>query len=1229
MRKLIVWLALIAVALIGTPGVAWAQTSPPSIPDGLAPKADIKVDITTPIVEMSFGYAEVSASSAGCAGHCPAFGQDGKYLRRDAAAFTQGTFVAAGLDAQALSNSSWAVVARVKADKWSRGLDAIFGTSAGDGFVLGVLDGRPYMNFGRNGISGQTRLLPNKWYEIGWRYDQQRGEMGISVDGVLEKIVGGKPALAASGALLVGAAGGASFSGVIDDIRVYNHALSSLELVKSAAYNPVAYGMEVDAAAAQDDPGLIVRDMTISVQCEPDRAYVNQAINYWADAVYEMTDGRHRLGRVSIWTQSARLGSTHVKWNCTPGRSAAYVAARPNFLAGYSIMMFPEDTPQGMGYVLGHEDGHYSYGLYDEYLEWFRFSDPLPSSPLQWDTPVPYSISNDQNNAKGFTPCVEWYPWWQFWNWGKCVRYATESYDGDPAWLNFSTPANDTRNTAQFRMYQASGWGTLGRPCAEDPAVARRLRCNVQNGDLIDYGRGLTGMPSKQLPAGKAEARKYLQIVWMGSQGLAAAGANDINPNGVIREYLVDTSAGMAGPKLAVIQQALTQRIDAAREGDTMGILSFDGTVTERQALVTINAASRAALKTVVANLAAGGADVATGDALAAGLTALTATGVPSNTVRSLYLIGSGAATTGELPANIQAALVENSIALYAFGYDSVEADAIVLTDMADATSGLFTAVSGVKDLQTGLKTADRYSALTQFTGVRTGYEELAVDASRTYTVLIDAGLNLLDYEVWVGAAPGQAEVAIVKPDGSRTVLEGDACEDASEPDAPAMGCSLQVDATPGTWTIEVTNGTGAPSWVNYYVDAYALNGTSTYIASMTSATGETVQYPSPMIVQALLQKNYAIGGANLKAEVNAPDGSYMEFTLRDDGIRPDKLANDGQYAAYVNYWTDGEYYITAQYDNDNLNAYSTNLGVTDQMTITTTLVGENFQRYGQNWITVKGWKADDHADQAGTESTVLTPDNTFVPGRIDRAGDVDTFRVDPAAIGVAADAELFLRVNRLGLDMDPYVQILDKDFNVLHEASFESIPDSDAYLFVPLTMTNQSEVYYVALQHYDDQTDMGVYDISIGPRMEGDPRPATPVGFASAPSEPYTTYFKPVTPGGTVEFTHKFTNTGTVSDTFDITVTAFTGWPVKLQAGGQTVDGTGQVTLTLPSIAAGAVFEYRVLVTPPPDVVKGTTTDILIMVRSRAANWLTASNVDKLAVGDIQSSLYLPHVIR
>ena len=95
---------------------------------------------------------------------------------------------------------------------------------------------------------------------------------------------------------------------------------------------------------------------------------------------------------------------------------------------------------QGTGYALAHEWGHYYYGLYDEYKGTCQTNCPL-STPRDGDTPVDDSIMNRQWAAVG----------------------------GDYEWLNVSVAKNVKGDTAQRRVFEASGWQTLVRPQSQDP----------------------------------------------------------------------------------------------------------------------------------------------------------------------------------------------------------------------------------------------------------------------------------------------------------------------------------------------------------------------------------------------------------------------------------------------------------------------------------------------------------------------------------------------------------------------------------------------------------------------------------------------------------------------------------------------------------------------------------------------------------------------------------------
>ena len=113
-----------------------------------------------------------------------------------------------------------------------------------------------------------------------------------------------------------------------------------------------------------------------------------EAMRHWSVAVYEMTNGRHRLGRVKIVQGKGNREFAHVRWlenyhengkTHAETEAGAYVPYRQEavspkhaikmsseFLGGrdnFSSDQGPIDT----GYTLAHECGHYVYGLFDEY----------------------------------------------------------------------------------------------------------------------------------------------------------------------------------------------------------------------------------------------------------------------------------------------------------------------------------------------------------------------------------------------------------------------------------------------------------------------------------------------------------------------------------------------------------------------------------------------------------------------------------------------------------------------------------------------------------------------------------------------------------------------------------------------------------------------------------------------------------------------------------------------
>ncbi|MFP4328786.1 MAG: hypothetical protein ACLFQL_12310, partial [Paracoccaceae bacterium] len=108
------------------------------------------------------------------------------------------------------------------------------------------------------------------------------------------------------------------------------------------------------------------------------RAY-EERIEEFANAVYESTNGAHKIGRVTVYRDYKQSSLADVVWetDCdnNPGSQGGPWAHPGGFgKAGKFIHMCTNWTgsstmsdPKGSGYTLAHEWGHYAYNVFDEY----------------------------------------------------------------------------------------------------------------------------------------------------------------------------------------------------------------------------------------------------------------------------------------------------------------------------------------------------------------------------------------------------------------------------------------------------------------------------------------------------------------------------------------------------------------------------------------------------------------------------------------------------------------------------------------------------------------------------------------------------------------------------------------------------------------------------------------------------------------------------------------------
>ena len=173
-----------------------------------------------------------------------------------------------------------------------------------------------------------------------------------------------------------------------------------------------------------------------------DRAYITAAFAQMAKSTFTMTEGRHRVGTVYVYPSNRFGNRVDIKMiSLIPGRSNATVS-RYRVNSGTSTN-YLEATAEELGKVMAHENGHYVYGLMDEYREAGKPLNPNDNSdPSEVDTP----LNTLMNNQAQFS--------------------------------SLSTAADNVApaNTANRRFYDgASAWEVLSRPLSSDSQQQQRF----------------------------------------------------------------------------------------------------------------------------------------------------------------------------------------------------------------------------------------------------------------------------------------------------------------------------------------------------------------------------------------------------------------------------------------------------------------------------------------------------------------------------------------------------------------------------------------------------------------------------------------------------------------------------------------------------------------------------------------------------------------------------------
>ncbi len=830
-------------------------------------------------------------------------------------------------------------------------------------------------------------------------------------------------------------------------------------------------------------------------------------IRSFADGVCEMTNGAHHLGEVRLFKRGKRAANADIVWKISEwpranvsgfGRNGQHIIFGDTFPFATTYNALDAARREAAGYTLAHEWGHYTLGLFDEYEGTDKSASP--SFPRKGDTPPPFpDIMNSH------------------WNAAKAVANRFR-------YLNLSQKDNFSKTTAQGRTYGRSGWDVVQLPTDFDPKAARkavgsktrRIHYTTLNGKGPAPQGGNQTEPNYtiELPAGQADCRKDLKIIWM---------AEDVE-----MVLAMDTSVSMQFNPLAKAQAAAKALVDIVPANrTTMGLLHFNTNVTRDRPMTAITnppgatATVRNDFKAAIdAYQAQGSTKLYDGAQDAIDMLEAFLAANLTKAIRMVFILSDGNDTSSNFStkdsviANAQGAAI--SLSTFAYGD---QAPGAVLREMASKTGGVFrqsptNAAQVLSAFIQALNKATDLQVLKQksvFTG--TGVGGPGKNATIPFEMDSTAGASTLLVTFDRGSA-SNVSLSVNTPSG--TLATPFTC------DALAIGtsgggetiCQLFLDtaavaaAGQGAWTINAVNDTGQDVTFNVIAMSQPKDGDS-YAVTVETGNSNELHYPDPIPITAAVSKGgRPITGVVVEAVRVTSTGTRESIAMNDLGINGDAVPRDGIYTALLNYDggqfapTIGTQTIEVTVSNPNNTAVFVDHGFSpvhgypflpapasignDGSVFSPppeTPVGENFSRTGVTQITLLDPDFDNHGDNTGA-ATPLKDDNVPIKGRIDSAGDVDVFHI--AAPDTSRD--LTVRVFNLALGMKPKVTVLDSSATIdLATGTLNDSQSATGYVSLTIPKADVAGGVFIVVEHADATAAMGNYEISAGGAIESD----------------------------------------------------------------------------------------------------------------------------------------------
>ncbi|MFI3135561.1 MAG: VWA domain-containing protein [Methylococcaceae bacterium] len=650
---------------------------------------------------------------------------------------------------------------------------------------------------------------------------------------------------------------------------------------------------------------------------------IEENINNFAEALYEATNGAHRLRNVTIYAGGTFKDDTDILWvkDCHPnantnGRNNR--GSRIEHCDQFNGSSFLSNFVSG-GHVLTHEWAHFTYALLDEYQDDKTACSTDKGSPCKNDTPVENSIMNSQWNASENNALIE----------------------SKLAWLNFSTASNNTKNTAQHRVFGLSGWELLSRDSALDPEETvseLNNRRRVYYTDLATVAPGAGSVPAIEINTveGRTKAKSLLNFIWKTTadapitKSLLSKANTESSALSVAKQIVIERSSNISASMLEEVKAAVQQIVEQANVGDTLGVIAFD---THATVIIPptkiVSEASKTTLMNAIQTIQLNAQPAALGDALKTAISTLKAANLPSNSVSAIYLFADGFSPVGTAPLSQIDSLQKEGLTLFSFGSNNDVAVNTLLRQLAQKTRGEhYLAVKNnvlVKAIQ---QTEERISPVVD---VIIAQDSLSLSNGQNLPFYVDSTIADLEVVVSYSGSAAGTHFSVIDPQSKSTPISQSTCvsEAGEDVNSNSNFCTLKLQGVvEGNWKIQLTTANAEPITIFYSVSGDPKDNNAALSASVNSNNPIT-SVGSNVVLTAKIAQEFPITDITVTSKLEKPDGSSVALDWRDDGVKPDYKVRDGIYTATFNVPVEGSYFTTVNFDNLANSGQVTNSGAT------------------------------------------------------------------------------------------------------------------------------------------------------------------------------------------------------------------------------------------------------------------------------------------------------------